>query len=879
MAASVGQLQLDLLLNSAQFKNQLQSSVSSAVQQTSAKTSGAVSSAFGKLGKMAVAAFSVSAIVNFSKSAMELGSDLAEVQNVVDTTFGSMSEDINNFAATAITNFGLSETVAKRYTGTIGAMAKAFGYTDAEAASMSKTLTGLVGDVSSFYNLDSETAFNKLKGVFTGETEGLKSLGIVMTQAALDEYALANGFGKTTKAMTEQEKVALRYSYVQAKLAGATGDFIRTQDGWANQTRVLSLQWDSFKAQIGQGLINALTPIIKVINKIMTKLVELATMFNKFTESIFGKKESDAIAETSSDIATDMETAESGMEGTASAAKKLQKTLLSIDNLNLLADNSSDEDTGTSSALNIPKTASDTSSAEKSIGNITDKLKNLKNLFPELIDGFNSVFDKNQIKDIVKNIKSIGSSLRDIFTNPKVLNAMASFKSKALYALGQILGSAAQIGTTLVKLLTGSIAKFLEENKGFLVDRVASLFGTAGELYKKMGNVAAALAKVFDVFGSESAQQIGSNILTMIVDPIMTLMDILLRLKTDVFDIITGPIVDNVDKIKNALQNLLDTAAPVFETIKNTVVNACNAMIEIYEKHLHPLFVSIRDGISSIVSTFLDAWTTYIQPVLDELAAKFTEVWQQHVDPVMKKLGTVIGKLIDLIKILWENYLQPLVEWVVKNVVPVLAPIIKTVGSLLIDAFGNLFHMIELALDGLEGLIDFLTGVFTGDWSKAWNGLGKILQSVWDSFVSIVKTPLNLIIDVINWFIRKINEHLSIDVPKWVPGVGGQHWGANIPQIPHLATGGYVKPNTPQLAMIGDNRHEGEIVAPESKIADAVSAQMLPLESAIMRLISVLTSDQQGTQDITIPIYLDGGLLDSYIITAQDRKSLRTGGR
>ena len=127
---------------------------------------------------------------------------------------------------------------------------------DRAAYEMSTALTGLSGDVASFYNISQDEAYTKLKSVFTGETESLKDLGIVMTQTALDQFALANGFGKTTQAMSEAEKVALRYKFVTEQLSGASGDFLRTSDGWANQVRVLQLQFDSLKATIGQGLID-----------------------------------------------------------------------------------------------------------------------------------------------------------------------------------------------------------------------------------------------------------------------------------------------------------------------------------------------------------------------------------------------------------------------------------------------------------------------------------------------------------------------------------------------------------------------------------------------------------------------------------------------
>lgn len=229
---------------------------------------------FKKLGKAIVAAGVIDAVVDFGKEAIELGSDLEEVQNVVDVTFETMSDSVNQFAKDAQKSAGLSEKMAKQYVGTFGAMADSFGFTEQEAYEMSTALTQLSGDVASFYNLSQDEAMNKLKGVFTGETEALKELGVVMTQTALDSYAMANGFEKTTAQMTEQEKVALRYQFVMDQLSAASGDFVRTQDSWANQSKILALQWESLMATIGSGLIDALTPGMEFLNNTVLPLLQ-----------------------------------------------------------------------------------------------------------------------------------------------------------------------------------------------------------------------------------------------------------------------------------------------------------------------------------------------------------------------------------------------------------------------------------------------------------------------------------------------------------------------------------------------------------------------------------------------------------------------------
>ena len=308
-ATSVGEIGLDLVVNSSGFNRQVSK------MESLAK----------KAGATFASAFAVKKLADFGSQCIKLGSDLAEVQNVVDVTFSSMSADVDKFAKSAISNFGLSETMAKQYTGTFGAMAKAFGFAEDQAYDMSTTLTGLAGDVASFYNLSQNEAYTKLKSVFTGETESLKDLGVVMTQTALDNYALANGFGVTTSAMSEQEKVALRYRFVLDQLSLAQGDFARTSDSWANQTRIMALQIQSIMASIGQGLINLFTPAIKMINALLAKIAKLAEAFKGFSELITGKKSGggSGITDTLADTAIAADDAGSGLANAADQADNL----------------------------------------------------------------------------------------------------------------------------------------------------------------------------------------------------------------------------------------------------------------------------------------------------------------------------------------------------------------------------------------------------------------------------------------------------------------------------------------------------------------------------------------------------------------------------
>ena len=295
-------------------------------------------------GAMLLTVFGVQQLIQFGKASIEAASDLAEVQNVVDVVFGSLSGRVDQFAQSAAEAYGLSETMAKRFVGTYGAMATSFGFSKEAAYDMATTLTGLAGDVASFYNISQDEAYTKLKSVFSGETETLKDLGIVMTQSALDAYALANGYGKTTSAMSELEKVSLRYAFVQDQLSNAAGDFTRTSDGWANQIRVLQLNFQSLQAIIGSGLIALLTPFVRGLNTALSALVKFGNAVSNVFSAVFGTKQktvSGAVIEDVNDYSTSLDGLGSSASGAASAAKELKRQVLGFDQITKLSDTSS----------------------------------------------------------------------------------------------------------------------------------------------------------------------------------------------------------------------------------------------------------------------------------------------------------------------------------------------------------------------------------------------------------------------------------------------------------------------------------------------------------------------------------------------------------
>ena len=808
---SVGQIGLDLVVNKNDFEKQM-----SGIQSLAKKT-----------GKALAAAFAVKKLVDFGKSCVELGSDLSEVQNVVDVTFPHMSEQINQFAKNAASQFGLSETMSKRFTGTFGAMAKAFGFGEKAAYDMSTTLTGLAGDVASFYNISQDEAYTTLKSVFTGETESLKDLGIVMTQTALDSYALANGFGKTTTKMSEMEKVALRYQFVQSQLTQAAGDFSRTSDGWANQVRILQLQFDSLKATIGQGLINVLSPVIKVINTIIGKLMSLANAFKAFTEFITGNRGSGSAASVAADmgaVADSAGDAASGMNKAAGAAKKAKQAfgLAKFDELNVVSSNDSSgggSGSGGSGGGGYESDQFDMGTLPEDGDAISDKLKNIVDLMNQLKSSFSQGFwdafgDTSVFDSIQGSIQSIKRSLNDIFSDSDVQAAATKFANTFAYSLGQVAGSVASVGATIANNLLGGISLYLQQDSGRIKEYLIAMFDIGGEIASLVGNFTAAFADIFSVFRSDSAKQITADIIKLFSDAFMGVQELSLAFSRDVLAMITEPITRNVDKIKSTLNGLLGVVQTITGSIADTFEYFVGGVLQLYDEHISPLIQSFTDGLSEIVDTVLSAFNTYILPVLQDAADQFAEFNESSIKPLIDAFLDFAGTVADSIGEIWNKVLVPFINWFVENIAPVISDSLKNASDIFF-AFGETAaEVVKNVLGALKGLIEFITGVLTGDWKRAWEGLKDIFKNVFNGIVSIAEGCVNAVI-------RGLNK-LSFDVPDWSPIAAGEHFGFDIAPVslPRLAQGGFVKANTPRLAMIGDNRNYGEIVAPEDKMME-----------------------------------------------------------
>ena len=904
-----------------------------------------------------------------------MASDLEEVQNVVDVSFGDMSDEVEKFANSAIQNFGMSALTAKRMASTFMSMANGMGLAAKDGKNMSLQLTALAGDMASFYNVEQDVAQTALNSIFTGETESLKKFGIVLTEANLNAFALSRGITKSYNAMSQAEKVALRYQYVLKATANAQGDFARTSSSWANQVRILKEQWSQLIGILGKGLIAALTPIVKALNKLLSYLIAIGNAI----ASLFGGKKItgiskglDSAAGSAGGLDDNLGDAGGKLDDDNKKAEKLAKTLASFDELDILTSNDKDDDSsggsgdntggGGGGSFEIPDFSTDEAASEliPNIQKLLDEVQKILDKWKPLIPKLEFNFDKEKaladLKQIgldiiniiagwgtfvislaikVANDLDIGRLLNDVisltraFTDlcsnitdavvPALLTFYDEALSKAVQGVGDLLDEMLQWGEgelnkwsdwfienkDTINEFAGNLGKCLEPLALILVDIADSAWGIFSGVLTAIGD---ALRGIADVVVNMDLQDISTvlSLLTAVLG-IKVAFDIG-KMFTEMNESIDGGLIDKLSfiegyitgdgKISTGLTTLAGKFTSTFASIGTAISPITTAMSEGFSSvvgavgatttpltTLKGLVVGVGEGfkalwgilaanpitliiaaIALVVAALVHLWNTNeefrqwmidfyensLKPIVESIKETFVGLWEEHLKPLWEEsLKPLLGDLWETIKGTWD-LIANLIGEIVKIIAPVVANILQMIAQFVDDIAGY----IGGCMDVLKGIIEFITGVFSGDWEKAWNGIKDIFKGIWEMMVNLVKAPVNLIIGVINGMIsgvvsginlvvRAINS-ISVDIPDWVPLIGGKHIGFNLsevtaPQIPTLAKGGVL--TSPTLAMVGEYAgadNNPEIVTPQSILKETIDASNGEVVSALYQMAQLV---------------------------------------
>jgi hypothetical protein len=837
----------------------------SAIKQSFNGLGGAVK----KIGLLIGGAFAVGKLAQFGKECVELGSDLTEVQNVVDVTFTTMSDKVNEFAKNAMTSAGLSETMAKRYVGTFGAMSKSFGFSEAQAYDMSTALTQLTGDVASFYNISQDLAYIKLKSVFTGETETLKDLGVVMSQSALDQYALANGYGKTTSEMTEQEKVALRLAFVQKQLSAASGDFIRTSDSWANQVRVMQLQLQSLKATVGQGLINIFTPILKVINVLLGKLATLANAFKSFTELITGKKSSGQTSGSGAGLTGDA----SGVQDTADAYGQ------AADNASKLADSTEDVADATKDAakaangylspldeINRYSTQNTSSTASKVPSSGTGSGGS-----PGGLAGAVGSVDYGKVAEGETALDKISKSAEKL---AKLLKKLWKPFQDAWKKEGKNTISAAQIALSGIAKLAKSVGRSLVEvwTNGTGTTMLTTMLRIAQNVLKTIGNIASGFADAWN------KNNVGTQIIQNIANALVVVMQFIERIAAD-----TATWAANLDfyPLLESISNLTSAFVPILESIGNVLEWIYNNIVLPMLKWVIEVGLPTVINLVSKVATFLADHQSIVEAFGAALIGAFAAA-------KIAGLASIIIKNVSGIAMAAKGLISLMtgtggIMGGIKAIATAIGPggvFVLAVGACI--AIGVLLYknwdkikemagkvwdwisnktrrFVEDIGNKLRGLATKMTTIWGNikasahqKWNAIWSTVSgfaeRIKNAIVDKFTSAkntvvdvfngmrdaIRSVLNNIISVVNGAISKVNGVVSaiesafsfgpwkVPTPFGSKTIGFKATFPRVPTVPYLAKGAVIPPRSEFLAVLGDQKQGNNIETPEALLRKIV---------------------------------------------------------
>lgn len=820
MATSAGAVYVDVKANTQPFQQSM----------------GGLGNLASKFGGIVSKALSVAALAKFGAECTNVASRLTEVQNVVDQVFPHMNAQVDAWSRNLIDAFGLSETKAKEYVGTLGSMARSMGFTEKQAYDMSTSMAELAGDVASFYDMSADEAYEKLQSVFTGMVQPLRALGINMTQASLDAFALANGFGKSVSEMSEAERALLRYQFVLDRTKYAQGDFARTNQSWANQLRILSMRFEELKIAVGNSLIVALAPVIQVINTIIAALTAAANAFYRFISAIantgigrFAKAAGKAIgglagrsgeaAESTSALA-DAQNDAAGAAGAQNAAQaKLNRTLAGFDRINkLTAQSSAGGGGGGGGGIGGISDAFDAlGAAEDTTLDLQAALDSLE-LPPKLLSAFERLSDVlGDIKRHVSNglawawenvLKPLGE-----WTINEAAPAVINLLAEALAFLDEVAVAISPVLEWLYEHIIKPLATWIGEKLVLALQDAAEwfkLFATFVRVYvnpaikKFVGFLDRVLEDVKELLGITSSGKGGGGSFSIGGG----------KGFGGGFDQRTG--VTDSDGVTRWTHRGKGGA---LEDVPGAFYFGTKPLRQ---------FVKLWDG---------------VKDKTPKLTAKVKETPTKGLEKTSEKFASIKNKTA-VLKARVSDYTG-------------------TSGRQAIDRWHSIKTKTEtLTLNANDYASSKIDAVNAKSLNNHWSNLTA------NDYASGKIQEVN----------RKTLQDHSADL-KFTPvltkrtirmtGGGGQI------TLQAYAQGGYVERNTPRLAIIGDNKREGEYIAPESKMR--AMAEQAAAGAGGADLLPVLTSILAAVQSIDPDVYLDGQAITRKVVSNVNAQTRATG--
>ena len=736
-------------------------------------------------------AFGINQLINFSKSCVDIASSIAEVQNVLDTVFRvkidgilhDSAETVNKWAEECSSAFGMTTLQAKKFASNFGAMLTAsdvnFDYID----EMSIKLTQLAGDLGSFYNISTESAFEKLQSGLAGMVMPLRELGISMTVANLEAFALSRGITTAYNEMSQADQQILRYNYLMQQTQMVMGDFSRTQYSYANSVRTLKNSFGSLKAEIGQSMIACLAPVIKVISTIIAYLTALARAFNNFLRSIgLLKGAVGGVGDTIREIATggagigDVGDAIGGVgdsaggsaEKVADLAKEI-KGLMGIDQLNKLPE-ISDSASGGSGAGGSGGGAGgagggadigDLGLTPDDLSDYNGKLESELDRISKMVQAWLNTFNFNPLIESFKRFGSaISTALQPVgkligWFLKDVLDPLAHFTIESI--LPNFFDTLSGILEILSPILKNAVDAFIIFNEIVLIPIAKFTGGVFVKVWEAINTV---LEKIGNFFNSNPIGQKIAEVMGTIVGVLAGIGETIL--------IVVG-VIKTVTTVASGISKAVSLVTSAFSLLTSPVglviagIVALIAIIVLCVKHWDKIKEVASNVWEAIKNAWGTAWSWFKSTVVDPIVEVFSTCWDtvsNVVTVAVMLIQSIWNGIVDFFSGLWDNVVTVFTSYVdlIKQLFEAWIIALKTVWTPIIKFFKDVWDSIVNALSPvIDSVVDFF--------KKAWESIKNVWKVVCSWFKTTVLTPVqnafNTVWDAIKNIVSKAWEGIK----------------------------------------------------------------------------------------------------------------------
>lgn len=860
MGVTLDELKVMIDAEIAPFKNKMKEvenrvkDASGKVQESTNKIkaqSGSMLGTLAKLAKFAGLAYLGKKMLDAGMYSTQMALEVTAAVNQIKRQMGESSQTflkwVNDNASAMNMGVGEATKYGAVYSNLFSGFIKDSNKLSAYTAKMLQT-SAVVAEGSGRSITD---VMERIRSGLLGNTEAIEDLGINVNVAMIQSTEAFKRFanGQSWDQLDYQTQQQIR---LMAILEQATAKYGTTLSQSVNGRISLfkSLLKDA-ALNVGNAflpIINAVMPILNsfamVLKNVTSKLAEfIALMFNKKATVKDGGvagavndmngslKDAAGGAGDLADAMDDADDASGGMadnlDDTAKSAKKAVKELLGLmgfDEINLLGkkDDSGDDD-GAGKGKGggggkgkkgkgggggpfkdiLPEIAlTDMDNQFKSIfDGLGDKLKGLTDLFNK---GFTAAFRAEGLERIKIGLGQIKTTLEEIATDPRVVNAFNGMTEKIAYALGQIAGSIGTVGVGIGVFLAESIANGLGRQKERIIRALVAEFENTGNMFVSAGNIAQAFADGFyDVITSTGAIRIGSSIVSSILAIRSSIVEISYKFGGDLMQGIERIVTDNMPGIAEIFSNTLSDIAPIFESAEQAINDMSDSISRVYDNYIRPSIESSTKAISGLVNTIVNEWNTYIQPVIKKFGQGFSDTIGKHISPMIQKILEMIASFQEMSQVI-NAYVLPVVGFIVEQLTRVLAPTLEYIGEVFRVLFNTIADIFGGIADFLKGVFDIITGILTSDMNKIFDGFTEtgdalmnilsalltelldltvaVLKVIWDTIVAIFQGIWDGIVSIFTslgeWFTARWNDITTAlaNVGTWFTDMFQKAW-------------------------------------------------------------------------------------------------------